>query len=208
MSSPPPIPHPPSLDALAVPHTTILADNPHLSNLCVGALIFHPSPSSLTTSTLSSSPSTTTTAPTAAPRLLLLRRAATEPAFPNLWEVPGGGCEPDDATLLHTVVREVQEEAGLTVTAVTGVVAGWDEFRGRVGRAWRKYTFFVQVAQGDGEGGEYGGELRVVTDPVEHGAWMWACLEDLEGLEMTSVVQRGHVEAALKGVQVGRAAEN
>ncbi|MGW8760948.1 NUDIX domain-containing protein [Streptomyces sp. NPDC055815] len=34
---------------------------------------------------------------------------------PGCWELLGGGREPDDATLLHTVVRELREEAGLKI---------------------------------------------------------------------------------------------
>jgi len=50
-------------------------------------------------------------------RLLLFRR--TVPNRPLYWSVPGGHVEPEDATLEHTLHREVLEELGATVGSVT-----------------------------------------------------------------------------------------
>jgi ADP-ribose pyrophosphatase len=50
-------------------------------------------------------------------RLLLFRR--TVPGRPRYWSVPGGHVEPGDATLEHTLHREVLEELGATVGSVT-----------------------------------------------------------------------------------------
>lgn len=50
-------------------------------------------------------------------RLLLFRR--TVPGRPPYWSVPGGHVEPQDATLEHTLHREVLEELGATVGSVT-----------------------------------------------------------------------------------------
>jgi len=50
-------------------------------------------------------------------RLLLFRR--TVPGRPRYWSVPGGHVEPEDATLEHTLHREVLEELGATVGSVT-----------------------------------------------------------------------------------------
>ncbi|KAF8542593.1 NUDIX hydrolase domain-like protein, partial [Trichophaea hybrida] len=110
------------------------------------------------------------------PQLLLLRRAPTD-SFPNRWEVPGGGTEPCDATLLDTVVREVREETGLEVVAVThdlGVV----EFVGRGGRG-KKFSFVVEVVEGE-----------VRTNPGEHTEWRWCTGEDVGGLKITTEAQR------------------
>ncbi|KAL9073909.1 MAG: hypothetical protein Q9157_004576 [Trypethelium eluteriae] len=52
------------------------------------------------------------------PRLLLLKRAAHEKQFPNVFELPGGHVEPQDSSIQHAIVREVQEETGLDVTDI------------------------------------------------------------------------------------------
>ncbi|MBN6055222.1 NUDIX hydrolase, partial [Nonomuraea sp. RK-328] len=50
-------------------------------------------------------------------RLLLFRR--TVPGREVYWSVPGGHVEPGDATLEHTLRRELLEELGATVSGVT-----------------------------------------------------------------------------------------
>ena len=47
------------------------------------------------------------------PRVLVTQRRADD-SFPLCWEFPGGTCEPDE-TLEVCVVREMQEELGVTV---------------------------------------------------------------------------------------------
>lgn len=50
-------------------------------------------------------------------RLLIFRR--TVPGRDVYWSVPGGHVEPGDATLEHTLRRELLEELGATVSSVT-----------------------------------------------------------------------------------------
>lgn len=50
-------------------------------------------------------------------RLVIFRR--TVPGRDVYWSVPGGHVEPGDATLEHTLHRELLEELGATVSAVT-----------------------------------------------------------------------------------------
>lgn len=52
------------------------------------------------------------------PRILLLKRAAHEPYFPNVFELPSGKVDPGDPSLEHALVREVYEETGLHVTEI------------------------------------------------------------------------------------------
>jgi 8-oxo-dGTP diphosphatase len=53
---------------------------------------------------------------TDAVRVLLGHRAPTRAFFPNVWDVPGGHCEPGE-THDQTLARELQEELGITPTA-------------------------------------------------------------------------------------------
>ncbi|KAA8909413.1 NUDIX hydrolase domain-like protein [Sphaerosporella brunnea] len=163
----------PSLDPFVAASTSLLAQPPykHLNNLCVGAFIFRGSPTSR--------------------QILLLRRAATEPSFPSLWEVPGGGCEATDLSVLDTVAREVQEETGLTVARI-GEFLGFVEFEGRTGSRWGKANFVVEVVPGT--------ESEVRVDPNEHGESGWFSEADCRSVEFTTELHRACVMQAFARV--------
>lgn len=118
-------------------------------------------------------------------RLLLLRRAPTD-SHPNKWEVPGGGVDPTDESVLHAVAREVFEEAGLEVTSVDGF-PGYTEFRSSKGRRIRKYSFVVSVGEGE-----------VKTDEREHSEARWCTWEDVKGMEVTTEGHRAEMERAFR----------
>lgn len=42
--------------------------------------------------------------------------------LPGCWEIPGGGCDDDDESILHAVARELWEEVGLTTTRIGPLV--------------------------------------------------------------------------------------
>ena len=73
---------------------------PRYDNVLVGAVIFNPSV-------------------TSSHKMLLLERAAHDPAFPDLFTIPGGHVEDTDPTLLHGLKREAQEETNLAVRGIT-----------------------------------------------------------------------------------------
>ncbi|MCJ1390313.1 hypothetical protein MMC18_003171 [Xylographa bjoerkii] len=104
---------PPKLEHHTISLSEYLEKHSIYDTLAVGAFIF--SHSHL------SSPS--------APRLLLIQRAATERSFPNLWEIPGGGSELGDPTILHSVAREVFEETGLHLSRFVRQVGNGEEYR-------------------------------------------------------------------------------
>ena len=66
------------------------------------------------------------------PQILLGKRAADRSLAPDVWDLPGGHCEPGE-TPAQTLVRELREEIGVTPTAwqqvhqLHGVVPGGDE---------------------------------------------------------------------------------
>ncbi|WP_043639208.1 NUDIX hydrolase [Nonomuraea candida] len=63
-------------------------------------------------------------------RLILFRR--TVPGRARYWSVPGGHVEPGDGTLEDTLHRELREELGATVRAVTPLVTVSYPWRGEV----------------------------------------------------------------------------
>jgi 8-oxo-dGTP pyrophosphatase MutT (NUDIX family) len=108
----------PSTHAWALTSAAYVASSPFgttipIDGTCASILIFWPAPTS---------PAVTREAGTAPPpRLLIVRRALTD-SMPGCWEVPGGGTDPDDETLLHGAAREVAEETGLVVDEFLAVV--------------------------------------------------------------------------------------
>lgn len=185
---------PPSLRQHAVPLATFLTINPRYVSLAVGSIIFYP-PFSMT--------------PTATnPRLLLVQRAATEHGFPNRWEVPGGGAELTDPTILHSTARETFEETGLRLTSFVRKIGPDVEFDIRLGKCL-KLIFEIEVAEinenyqrkhkaikGDAASNEHpaGGpedeheeaddlvglqDVPITLDPKEHQDYVWATEKDI-----------------------------
>ncbi|MCJ1434041.1 hypothetical protein MMC27_003407 [Xylographa pallens] len=192
MSSPNPIQiHIPStLTPFAVPLTSYLTTHPSFSRLAISACIFAPAH-------LSTPPTT---------RLLLLHRAHTEPSFRNLWEIPGGGVEATDPTVLHALAREVFEETGLHLTRFIRqvgpgeVLTGGDE---STPIRCQRLSFEIEVAEmgsveapleeeRDGmaaRGLSVLEDVRVVVDPAEHQGFRW--VSEAEVRDATCLVASG-----------------
>lgn len=54
-------------------------------------------------------------------KFLIVKRSADETFLPNVWELPGGKSEPEENPN-DSVVREVYEECGLTITVTRPAV--------------------------------------------------------------------------------------
>ncbi|KAH8667647.1 NUDIX hydrolase domain-like protein [Tricladium varicosporioides] len=96
-------------------------------------------------------------------KILLLQRALHD-TLPGRWEVPGGGCDDDDPSILHGVARELYEEAGLKAVRMEAVVGEEERFVSSRGMGVRKFNFLVGVKEGEG----------VVLDENEHQNYVWA----------------------------------
>ncbi|KAI0103882.1 NUDIX hydrolase domain-like protein [Nemania sp. FL0031] len=127
-----------SVASFGVPLDTYLKTIPMLQGVCVGAFVFDDQG-----------------------RLLLLQRSKTD-SYPRLWEVPGGTIDDEDVSLLHGLVRELEEETGLRARRVTGVVGKGVTFLTREPACVCKYSFIVDIEAGD-----------VKIDPKEHEAFVW-----------------------------------
>ncbi|KAH6671981.1 NUDIX hydrolase domain-like protein [Halenospora varia] len=149
MPSPPPpfnFTSHPSLEPFTVPSQTYVTTypSPH-PFIATGALVFSPSPSSPEL------------------KILLLQRALHD-TLPGRWEIPGGGCDDDDRSILHGVARELWEEAGLEVVRVESIVGEEERFVSSSGKGVRKFNFLVGVKEG----------AEVVLDENEHQNYVWA----------------------------------
>jgi 8-oxo-dGTP pyrophosphatase MutT (NUDIX family) len=114
------------------------------------------------------------------PRILLLQRSAQD-SMPNRWEVPGGGCDDEDESILHGLARELWEEAGLNATHIEPSVGEPHFFTSRSGKNICKFLFVVQVEQGAD------GQLNVRLDPDEHRRFVWASQDEFKAKRVGDV---------------------
>lgn len=148
------------------------------SKIIVGAAIFHPSPSTT-------------------PKILILKRLATEPYYPNVFELPSGNVDDKDATLGDALVREVKEETGLDVVGVEAELESFTYFTEKVAggqlvrRSCVQLNFVVEVGNGDGKG-----EGWFEVNEGEHSEGRWVSRDEVDGVEMTDGM-RGVVKGAL-----------
>ncbi|KAH7014453.1 NUDIX hydrolase domain-like protein, partial [Microdochium trichocladiopsis] len=111
-------------------------------------------------------------------RVLLVQRAPHD-SMPLRWEVPGGGCDEEDPSILYSCARELFEETGLKAVGVGPLVRGGlggQFFRSRSGKLVCKFQFVVAVDLDAG--------LRVKLDPNEHFAYIWATEEEVRRKEV------------------------
>jgi 8-oxo-dGTP pyrophosphatase MutT (NUDIX family) len=141
----------PSLTPFAVHPPNYLQANPTLNALIISAVVVHKP------------------FPDGQPRVLLIQRAATD-YFPLLWECPGGCVDPDDATILDAVQRELFEETGLSLKRVAALLDDTVEFVWTDGRS-RRITFLVEIQ---------GAEVEVVLNPEEHADYVWAGVDEVQ----------------------------
>ncbi|PVH76677.1 hypothetical protein DL98DRAFT_496525 [Cadophora sp. DSE1049] len=185
MEQPPPLSpftFSPTLGPFNVPMTTHLSSPSlqHHQAIASGALIF-----------------SSTTSP---PKILIIQRAPTD-SSPNKWEIPGGGVDLTDPTILHGVAREVLEETGLTVTHIKRLVGSTEGFAFVSSRGLKvvKFAFEVEVRSAD----------EVKLDEKEHQKFLWASEEEVrrgrmdDGYEVVFTGEK-HREGILEGFRLWR----
>lgn len=168
---------PPTLQSFTIPLGSFLERNTQYDRLVCSAFIFSPATCHHHHHALANEASTPS-------RLLLLRRAFTDTAFPDLWEVPGGSVDKDDPTILHGLAREVFEETGLRLTRFVRLVGDaikWTTTEKGGAVKWLKFSFEIEVSEvgalktgvdeQDVEG--YLRSLPVDLDPHEHQDHAW-----------------------------------
>ncbi|KAH0837442.1 hypothetical protein AYO21_08958 [Fonsecaea monophora] len=200
----------PLVSSFTVPYEKYIANQatrsgiPDYEYVAVGALVFchFPTPTD-TVGTVDTIVDTHTAAAdhhsngTQSLRVLLVQRAAHDSA-PLRWEAPGGACDPEDASILHAVARELWEEAGLVARRIGPLVAPGHVFVTRGGKRVCKFEFLVDVVgdrvndvedddgrrkdrgkDGDGKGGGIAPRIpQVKLDPNEHVDYVWATEEE------------------------------
>ncbi|KAI5919302.1 NUDIX hydrolase domain-like protein [Camillea tinctor] len=164
-----------SVDNFNIPLQDLMESHEHVTDIAVGACVFDSDG-----------------------RVLLVQRAAKD-SLPFLWEVPGGGCEFEDETVLHSVARELGEESGLCAQRIGDELGVLDLFTTRTpGRLVRKYTFIVEVE---------GYDVRL--NPAEHKAYLWVSEDEARAKRCGNVeivyTSKGQEEVILKAFEKRKA---
>ncbi|KAF5130410.1 hypothetical protein E5D57_006748 [Metarhizium anisopliae] len=142
-------------------------------------------------------------------RVLLVQRTSHD-SMPDLWEVPGGAVDADDASILHGCARELWEEAGLAARRVARLVTegpgadAFQEFRNSTrSKLIGKFQFEVEVEVADGQ--------AVRLDPNEHQDFVWATEDEVEreevGGKKIPITKRSHKLVILEGFRLRRGAQ-
>jgi 8-oxo-dGTP pyrophosphatase MutT (NUDIX family) len=147
--------HHPSASPFTVSSGVYISHHPseECKYVAIGALVFDDSNSS-------------------SPRILLLQRCASD-SMPGCWEVPGGGVDDGDESILIAVARELWEEAGLTAASIGPLIGSPHFFRTRSGKAICKFNFLVETKSA-------GGAIDVKLNPEEHQRFVWASEEEVK----------------------------
>jgi 8-oxo-dGTP pyrophosphatase MutT (NUDIX family) len=129
--------------------------------------------------------------------VLLLQRAATELHYPNIWELPSGKVETEDATLLDAAARECLEETGLTVTAFVAEGKSFKYSTGK-GSSSLQLNFNVEVQEGD----------PIIINPEEHQAYQWCSEDEIEIVGVTDATKDILKDAFSRRRRISRGKEN
>ncbi|KAI9739316.1 MAG: hypothetical protein M1834_007529 [Cirrosporium novae-zelandiae] len=125
------------------------------------------------------------------PSILLLKRAAHEVYSPSVFELPSRNVDPDDPTLKHALVREMQEETDLEINDIvaeskpmifTTEKAVVDN-TGReilVSKSCIQLNYVVSVSDSD---------AHVKLSAEEHSESTWATEGELDRLDITSAMR-------------------
>lgn len=106
------------------------------------------------------------------PRVLLVQRAASD-SMPDCWEVPGGGCQDTDDSILSAAARELWEEARLETESITHMLGKPHLFSSRKGKKICQFNFLITPKRDPSSG------LQVKLNPQEHQKYVWATKENV-----------------------------
>lgn len=118
-------------------------------------------------------------------KVLMVRRASGD-FLAGSFELPGGGVDEGESIEVGAI-REVKEEAGLTVSKVLGTFKGFDYSTDRKPKV-RQVNFLVEVEPGE-----------IALDPNEHDDFVWVDESNLDEVHMSESMRKC-VKDALEAV--------
>lgn len=120
---------------------------------------------------------------------LVIRRLDSEPLLPGYWELPSGGREPGDASILDVLQRELVEETGRPLAAIRKYLGFFDYQTSKHPKV-RQWNFLVEVEPGE-----------VKLSPDEHDAYLvFQRVEDVPADLLISAESRKVLIGALEEI--------
>lgn len=104
-------------------------------------------------------------------QVLLIQRSASD-TMGSLWEIPGGGCDATDPSVLFSAARELEEETGLQATRMLGAIGKGYNFTSGSGKWILKLNIIAEVGREESK--------NVRIDPNEHQDYVWASEEEVQ----------------------------
>jgi 8-oxo-dGTP pyrophosphatase MutT (NUDIX family) len=148
------------------------------------------------------------------PHILLIQRVGKD-SMANKWEIPGGGIDDTDPTILHGLAREVFEETGLHLTRVVDLIE-MQECLWRRGK-YCKWSFEIEVAEippphrshtphqhdeKPADGVKDLASIPIILDPEEHQSFAWVTEDKVNEYSITTKEQKWVIEKSL-GIRNG-----
>ena len=153
---------PSSLKAYTVPGAEYVASSglKDIDGICVGALVF-------------ATASSDSILHRHEDYVLLVKRTADGGRMDGLWETPGGGCDPDDPSIIHCCTRELREESGLNATGIIDMLGSYS-FPTRSHMRVLKFNFLIGGIREAPNRPLKLADIPVKLDPSEHTDFVWA----------------------------------
>lgn len=125
--------------------------------------------------------------------ILLLKRNADEAYYPNVFEIPGGKVDAQDTCIRDAIAREVVEETGLHVSAITAALPTMKYTTRKTTRAEAGLEVVIerhalQLSYIVSIDPEQGMNFRVNKN--EHSMGSWVGLDSVERVDMTDEMRR------------------
>lgn len=112
-------------------------------------------------------------------QLLVVRRVETEPAFPNMWELPGGHVEHGE-TISEALRRETMEETGLIIQDVVGKFEELRWISKQGDKESVQFNFVATLQQ----------PVEVTLNPDEHSEWKWIHENEITALPTSPAMNK------------------
>ena len=206
---------PAALRPLNIKPKTFLTRNKQYADLTVASFVFYPPKFDLirrppfnfiTDKGLASNAAWN--APIEPARLLLLQRTPTDIGSPDLWEVPWGGCEATDRTILHSVKRVMFDRTGLHLKRLLKQIGEGEESKSGED-LYIRLCFEIEITEmavpGIGICAALS-DIRIQEDTDEHQDSIWVTEEDIKD-DIFPLVVPQQKEVILQAFLLRRATE-
>jgi 8-oxo-dGTP pyrophosphatase MutT (NUDIX family) len=129
------------------------------------------------------------------PCILLLLRAEDDPAFPGTWDIPSGGLDPRDPSIIHGAARETLEEAGLPEFKISDLAIFLPFKHFEKDEMFASWTFLALFDE----------KPEIKVNEKEHSIYMWCNFEEFPKLrsKVMNDIKRSAIDSAIMAYRRG-----